>query len=34
MDARIKASDTVTMQTLDDIRRIRARRTIKALKNK
>jgi type II secretory pathway predicted ATPase ExeA len=34
MDARIKASDTVTMQTLDDIRRTRARRTIKALKNR
>jgi len=34
MDASIEASDTITMQTLDDIRRTRARRTIKALKNK
>ena len=34
MDARIRASDTITMQTLDDIRRTRARHTIKALKNK
>jgi len=34
MDARIRASDTITMQTLDDIRRTRARHTIKALRNK
>lgn len=34
MDERIKASDTVTMQSLVDIRRSRAKRTIKALKHK
>jgi len=34
MDERIKASDTVTMQHLDDVRRSRARRTITALKHK
>lgn len=34
MDARIKASDTVTMQNLVDIRRSRAKRTIKALHHK
>lgn len=34
MEARVKLSDTVTMQTLDDIRRNRARRTIRALKNR
>lgn len=32
MDERIKASDTLTMQHLDDVRRSRARRTLKALK--
>ena len=34
MDARIRASDTLTMQHLDDLRRSRARRTITALKHK
>lgn len=34
MDQRIKASDTVTMQTLEDIRRTRAKRTIKLMKVK
>ena len=34
MDEKIKASDTLTMQHLDDIRRARARHTISALKNK
>lgn len=34
MDQRIKASDTVTMQTLQDIRRTRAKRTIKLMKFK
>ena len=34
MDARIKASDTMTMQNLVDMRRTRARRTVKALKHK
>jgi type II secretory pathway predicted ATPase ExeA len=34
MEERIKASDTVTMQNLVDIRRERAKRIIKALKNK
>ncbi len=33
MDARIKRADTVTMQSLEDLRRTRARRTIKALKS-
>ena len=33
MDARIKGSDTITMQNLEDIRRTRARRTVKALQN-
>jgi general secretion pathway protein A len=33
MDERIKTSDTLTMQNLEDMRRTRARRTIKALKN-
>ena len=33
MDARIKGTDTVTMQNLEDLRRTRARRTIKALRN-
>jgi type II secretory pathway predicted ATPase ExeA len=34
MDERIKASDTMTMQNLVDVRRARAKRTIKALKHK
>lgn len=34
MDEKISASDTMTMQNLTDIRRARARRTIKALKHK
>lgn len=34
MNERIKASDTVTMQNLVDFRRARAKRTIRALKNK
>jgi hypothetical protein len=34
MDERVKVSDTITMQTLDDLRRARARRTVTALKNK
>ena len=34
MDEKIKASDTMTMQNLEDLRRVRARRTIKALKHK
>jgi len=34
MDEKISASDTMTMQNLKDIRRARARRTIKALKHK
>jgi len=34
MDARIKGSDTMTMQNLEDMRRTRARRTIKALKHR
>jgi hypothetical protein len=34
MDEKISASDTMTMQNLQDIRRARARRTIKALKHK
>ena len=34
MDERIRASDTLTMQHLDDLRRSRARRTITALKHK
>ena len=34
MDEKISASDTITMQHLKDIRRARARRTIKALKHK
>jgi len=34
MDERIKTSDTLTMQNLEDMRRTRARRTLKALKNK
>lgn len=34
MDARIKASDTLTMQKLDDLRRSRALHTIAALKHK
>jgi type II secretory pathway predicted ATPase ExeA len=34
MDERIKASDTLTMQHLGDMRRTRARRNMKALKNK
>ena len=33
MDEKITASDTMTMQNLQDIRRARARRTIKALKH-
>jgi len=32
MDERVRASDTLTMQKLDDVRRLRARRTIKAIK--
>jgi hypothetical protein len=34
MDARIKLSDTMTMQNLVDMRRTRAQRTVKALKHK
>ena len=34
MDERIKASDTMTLQHLVDVRRARAKRTIKALKHK
>ena len=34
MDERIKASDTMTMQNLVDVRRARAKRTITALKHK
>lgn len=34
MDEKIKASDTMTMHNLEDLRRVRARRTIKALKHK
>ncbi|MDH3374144.1 MAG: FHA domain-containing protein [Gammaproteobacteria bacterium] len=34
MDERIKASDTQTLETLDDLRRARARRTVTALKHK
>lgn len=33
MDERIKSSDTLTMQSLEDFRRIRARRQLVALKN-
>ena len=33
IDAQIEANDTVTMQTIQDLRRTRAQRTIKALKN-
>lgn len=33
MDERIKASDTLTMQSLEDLRRVRARRQVVALKN-
>ena len=34
MDDAIKATDTVTMQSLDDLRRARAKRTVKMLKHK
>lgn len=34
MDERLKSSDTMTMQTLVDMRRDRARKTVKALKSK
>ena len=34
IEERVRASDTLTMQHLDDLRRIRARRTITALKHK
>lgn len=34
MDERLKSSDTMTMQTLVDMRRDRARRTVKVLKSK
>jgi type II secretory pathway predicted ATPase ExeA len=34
LDEKLSASDTMTMQNLQDIRRARARRTIKALKHK
>ena len=34
MDQHVKASDTLTMEHLDDFRRARARRTITALKHK
>ncbi len=34
MDEKITASDTMTMQNLQDLRRVRARRTIKALRHK
>jgi len=34
MDARIKSTDTITMQNLEDFRRERARRTLKALKHR
>jgi type II secretory pathway predicted ATPase ExeA len=33
MDERIKSSDTLTMQSLEDLRRVRARRLVVALKN-
>ncbi len=34
MDARFKGTDTITMQNFEDLRRTRARRTIKALKHR
>ncbi len=34
MDQRVKASDTLTMEHLDDFRRLRARRTVTALKHR
>ena len=34
LDEKVRASDTLTMQNLDDLRRVRARRTIAALKHK
>ena len=33
MDERVKASDTLVMEHLDDVRRSRARRTLKSIKN-
>ena len=34
LEEKVRASDTLTMQNLDDLRRVRARRTIAALKHK
>jgi type II secretory pathway predicted ATPase ExeA len=34
LDEKVRASDTLTMQNLEDLRRVRARRTIAALKHK
>jgi len=34
LDEKVRASDTMTMQNLDDLRRVRARRTIAVLKHK
>jgi hypothetical protein len=34
LDEKVRASDTLTMQHLDDLRRVRARRTIAALQHK
>jgi hypothetical protein len=34
LDEKVRASDTLTMQNLDDLRRVRARRTIAVLKHK
>jgi len=34
MDECIKATDTITMASIDDLRRARARRTVKMLKHK
>ena len=34
LDEKVRASDTMTLQNLDDLRRVRARRTIAVLKHK
>ena len=34
LEKKVRESDTLTMQNLDDVRRVRARRTIAALKHK
>ena len=34
MDKRIKMTDTVTLESLDDLRRARAKRQVTALKNR